>query len=79
VASPVATGDEGIVLKLEEMKVEELYHCIFEQKVFLFYKDSQQFLHCYEIEDSELVREIIEHPENLKEIIRKHSTNEKTQ
>lgn len=78
-ASPVATGDEGIVLKLEEMKVEELYHCIFEQKVFLFYKDSQQFLHCYEIEDSELVREIIEHPENLKEIIRKHSTNEKTQ
>jgi hypothetical protein len=79
VASPVATGDEGIVLKLEEMKVEELYHCIFERKVFLFYKDSQQFLHCYEIEDSELVSEIREHPENLKEIIRKHSTSEKTQ
>jgi hypothetical protein len=66
-------------LKLEEMKVEELYHCIFERKVFLFYKDSQQFLHCYEIEDGELVSEIMEHPENLKEIIRKHSTNEKTQ
>lgn len=78
-ASPVVTGDEGIVLKLEEMKAEELYHCVFDGTVYLFYKDLQDFLHCYEIGDREVVSEIIERPDNLKEIIKKHSTDEKAQ
>jgi hypothetical protein len=45
----------------------------------LFYKDLQDFLHCYEIGDREVVSEIIERPDNLKEIIKKHSTDEKAQ
>lgn len=73
------TDKEGIVLKLGEMRVEELYHCIFEGTVFLFYKDSQEFLHCYEIADTEVVKEINEHPRNFKNIIKKYGTKEKVQ
>ena len=66
-------GDEGIVLKLEEMQEEELYHCIFDGIVYLFYKDSQNLLHCYEIGDKQVVSEIKDHPDDLKDIIKKYS------
>ena len=66
-------SDEGIVLKLEEMQVEELYHCIFDGIVYLFFKDSQNLLHCYEIGDKQVVREIDDHPDDLKDIIKKYS------
>ena len=70
---PILPGDEGIVLKLEEMQVEELYHCIFDGIVYLFYKDSQNLLHCYEIGDKQVVSEIEDHPNDLKDIIKKYS------
>ena len=70
---PISQGDDGIVLKLEKMQVEELYHCIFDGIVYLFYKDSQNLLHCYEIGDKKVVSEIEEHPDDFKEIIKKYS------
>lgn len=70
---PILPGDEGIVLKLEEMQVEELYHCIFDGIVYLFYKDSQNLLYCYEIGDKQVVSEIEDHPDDLKDIIKKYS------
>ena len=71
--SPISPGDDGIVLKLEKMQVEELYHCIFDGIVYLFYKDSQNLLHCYEIGDKKVVSEIEENPDDFKEIIKKYS------
>ena len=73
VVDPILPDDEGIVLKLEEMQVEELYHCVFDGIVYLFYKDSQNFLHCYEIGDKQVVSEIEDHPDDLKDIIKKYS------
>ena len=72
-------GDEGIVLKLDEMQVEELYHCVFEGIVYLFYKDSQKLLHCYEIGDKQVVSEIEDHPDDLKDIIKKYSIEKGSQ
>jgi len=55
---PVITNDDGINIKPEHMVQERLYHCIFKNKVLLLYKDSQDFLNCYEIEEEELVNQI---------------------
>ena len=79
VGGPILPNEEGIVLKLEKMQVEELYHCIYDGIVYLFYKDSQNFLHCYEIGDKQVVSEIEKHPDDLKDIIKKYSIDIKSQ
>ncbi len=53
--SPVTVNDDGVNLKPELMEKEQLYHCIFKEKLMLFFKDSQDFLNCYEIEEKGLV------------------------
>ncbi|HUU47473.1 MAG TPA: hypothetical protein VMW55_01690 [Nitrosopumilaceae archaeon] len=55
---PIIVNDDGIKIIPEKMKNEELYHCVFKKKVLLVFKDSQEFLNCYEIEEEELVNEI---------------------
>ncbi|NOJ27008.1 MAG: hypothetical protein DA330_03240 [Nitrososphaera sp.] len=70
---PVAVNDEGIKLKTEKMVQDQLYHCIYDDKVYLFYKDELGLLHCYEVEDSQAVAEIKKDPAKLEEILKKHS------
>ena len=79
VGDPILPNEEGIVLKLEEMQVEELYHCVYDGIVYLFYRDSQNFLHCYEIGDKQVVSEIEKCPDDLKDIIKKYSIDFKSQ
>jgi hypothetical protein len=55
---PVSSGDDGVKIQPEKMEPEKLYHCVFKDKVLLFYKDVQDVLNCYEIEDSDLVEKI---------------------
>jgi len=55
---PISVNTEGINIKPEFMEKEHLYHCIFQKKVLLVYKDSQDFLNCYEIEEDALVNKI---------------------
>jgi len=55
---PISVNKEGINIKPEFMIQERLYHCIFQNKVLLVYKDSQDFLNCYEIEEEILVNKI---------------------
>jgi hypothetical protein len=38
---PVLAESEGIKIKTEKMVVDKLYHCIYDNKVFLFYKDEE--------------------------------------
>lgn len=52
---PVSANDSGINIKPENMEKEKLYHCVFKDKVLLFFKDSQDMLNCYEIEEKTLV------------------------
>ncbi len=56
--SPVSADENGVNLKPEKMEKEKLYHCIFKNKAFLVFKDSQDILNCYEIEQEDLVEQI---------------------
>ena len=62
---PISVDENGIKLKPEIMEKEKLYHCVFNNKVFLVYKDEQEFLNCYEIEEKEIVDKIISLGDNL--------------
>jgi len=55
---PVSADENGVNLKPEKMEKEKLYHCIFKNKAFLIFKDSQDVLNCYEIEEEDLVKQI---------------------
>ena len=73
---PVTVQSDGIKLKPEKMIVNQLYHCLFEDKVFLFYKDEEELLHCYEVENADAVREISANPSGIEAILKKYSQNE---
>lgn len=70
---PVVAEQDGIKIKTEKMIADELYHCIYDNKVFLFYKDDQSLLHCYEVENPDAVREIAEKPSELDSILKKYA------
>ena len=55
---PVYADESGVKFDPDMMEHERLYHCIFRSKAVLVFKDSQDVLNCYEIEDPELVDRI---------------------
>ena len=57
---PLTSEKDGIKMKPEIMKAETLYHCLFQNKVMLVYKDQNEILNCYEIEDEEIVSSVRE-------------------
>ena len=56
--SAIEVNDEGVKINPEIMENEKFYHCIFNDKVILVFKDHQEFLNCFEIEDKEIVEKI---------------------
>lgn len=56
--SPLSSGEDGINIKPEQMEKEKLYHCIFKDKILLVFKDFQDVLNCYEIEEKNLVDKV---------------------
>ena len=70
---PVIAQPDGIKLNPEKMVIDQLYHCIFEEKVYLFYKDQDELLHCYEVQDPTVTKEISENPEDIEKILEKYS------
>lgn len=70
---PVLVEQEGIKLKTDKMIPDQLYHCIYEGKVFIFYKDEEGLLNCYEVENVDAVREIIKNPSAIEEILKKYA------
>ncbi len=57
--NPISVDENGIKLKPEIMEKEKFYHCVFNEKVFLVFKDEQEFLNCYEIEEKEIVDKVM--------------------
>ena len=55
---PLVAEKDGIKIKPEFMEDEKLYHCIFQNKVMLVFKDHNEILNCYEIEDGEIVSKV---------------------
>ena len=54
----ISVNDDGVKFKPEIMEKEKLYHCMFNDKIILAFKDHQDFLNCFEIEESEIVDKI---------------------
>ena len=68
--NPLTSDKDGVNFKPELMEKEKLYYCFFKDKVILAYKDNQDFLNCYEIEEPELVQKITsENHENIDSIL----------
>ena len=59
--NPVSPNEDGVKIQPDNMEKEKLYHCLFKDKVLLVYKDVQDVLNCYEIEEPELVKKIKTH------------------
>jgi hypothetical protein len=70
---PVTIQPDGIKLQTEKMNTDELYHCLFEGRVFLFFKDHEELLHCYEVQDPVAVEEISKNPLEIEKILKKYS------
>ena len=55
---PVSADENGVNFNPDKMEQEKLYHCIFKNKAMLIFKDSQDMMNCYEIEEPDLVEQI---------------------
>jgi hypothetical protein len=70
---PIIVQSDGIKLQPEKMTIDQLYHCIFEDKIFLFYKDEEELLHCYEVENLSATKEILDNPTDIENILKRYS------
>ncbi|MEX1995747.1 MAG: hypothetical protein WD884_00010, partial [Nitrosopumilaceae archaeon] len=70
---PVTAEPEGVKIKPEKMVTDKLYYCIYKDKVLLFYKDAEELLNCYEIEEKEIVDSIKQSssPDAIENILQK--------
>lgn len=70
---PVIVEKDGIKIKPEDMIIDKMYYCVYDNKVYIFYKDEENLTHCYEVDDAKVVQEIVNNPDNLEDILLKHS------
>lgn len=68
---PVVAGPEGIKLRTEKMLPDQLYHCVHDGRVFIFYKDEEGLLNCYEVGDPAAVKEIENNPTEIENVLKK--------
>lgn len=79
---PITVDENGAKIKPECMEKDKIYHCVFKGKILLFFKDEQDFLNCYEIEEDELVKKIqnctnpSEVESTLEDFAQKHHLND---
>ncbi len=70
---PVTVTPEGIKIQPENMEVDKIYYCVFGEKIVLFYKDQNDLLNCYEIEEKEIVDELKQSKsEEIENILQKY-------
>ena len=55
---PLSSEKDGIKIRPDKMQPETLYHCIYQNKVMLVYKDQNEILNCYEIDEAEIVSKV---------------------
>ena len=78
---PVTPEPEGVKINPEKMKIDKLYHCVFKDKILLFFKDQNDMLNCYEIDEKDLVDSIKQSSSNdeveniLQKFIEKENLN----
>ncbi|HJN19449.1 MAG TPA: hypothetical protein QGF01_00660 [Candidatus Nitrosopelagicus sp.] len=74
---PISAEKDGVKIKPELMEKEKLYHCIFNDKVVLLFKDQNEILNCYEIEDEQIVSKVkSSKEEDIEEILEEYISKE---
>ena len=79
---PLSSEKDGIKIQPNKMQPETLYYCMFQNKVMLVYKDQNEILNCYEIDDNEIVSKVketnsIDIEKTLEEYIEKENLRKK--
>ena len=68
--NPVEIDIENkIKIKPEFMIIEKLYPIIYDNSIFLFYKDESEIINCYEITDKSTVEKVMLNPDKIIEIL----------
>ena len=74
---PISAEKDGIKIKPELMEKEKMYHCIYNDKVVLIFKDQNEILNCYEIEDEQIVSKVkSSKEEDIEEILEEYISKE---
>jgi hypothetical protein len=68
---PLVPDEKGVKIIPELMEKEKMYYCLHNEKIMLVYKDEQEFLNCYEIEEKELVDSVkkCQNPDEIEKTI----------
>jgi len=68
--SPILIDEDNkIKIKPELMITENLYPILFENSLFLFFKDENELINCYEVTEKELVEKVQKNPERILEML----------
>ena len=68
--NPVEIDIENkIKINPELMIIEKLYPIIYESSIFLFYKDENELVNCYEVTDKSIVERAIQNPDKIIDIL----------
>ena len=74
---PLSSEKDGIKIKPEKMQPETLYHCIFQDKIMLVYKDHNEILYCFEINESEIVSKVkVSNEDDIEKILEEYIEKE---
>jgi hypothetical protein len=67
---PIETDKENkIKIKPDLMIKEKLYPFIFENSIYLFFKDENEIINCYEMLDKEVKDNMLKNPDRIIEIL----------
>ena len=68
--NPVEIDIENkIKINPEFMVIEKLYPIIYDNSIFLFYKDENELINCYEITDKNIIEKAMLNPDKIIEIL----------
>jgi hypothetical protein len=81
VSYPLVPDQNGVKIIPELMEKEKMYYCVQNEKILLVFKDEQEFLNCYEIEEQEIVQNVkqCKNPEEIEKTMEEYLAKIKSQ
>ncbi len=72
---PIHTSQSKINIRTSDMTTEKLYYCICSGTLFLFYKDKDLLLNCFEVTETDLINKIknINNKNKIDKILEKYA------
>jgi hypothetical protein len=55
---PIVVESDGVKIKSKKMEIDNLYYCLYQEKILLFYKEKNDMLNCYEITEKDVIDEV---------------------